>query len=352
MKCSASVVAVLGVTLVLASALGAFAQEAGEKQGQAVRTRVFDVRDLVLPVPDFVGPAFELQNTVVRDEGVAHGTSVFATEGGERQAAATPDEALADFVQLVRDTIEPGSWDEGGGHAIRGRSGMLVVTHTPDVLDRTKALVDQVRAVSRGRMVSVHVTIVRPKPEDLKAVLERRLFLATTPEQRAELRRLSGEIVAEARTLCLEGQRVYTATGRQQNFVQDMTVEKGPATKDEPARVSRDPDIGTVQDGFIVDTRPVVAPDGSVLLDLRASLAFVTGMENWPVGDTGAGAPPIPKAAIQLPHVGTLVFQGQYRLPNGALLFASGGTLFDKDPKDVCALIQVDVVEGVPARNK
>ena len=110
----------------------------GQEKQQAVETRVFDVRDLIISVPDYSGPAFELQNI----SGASHtypwqGSSVFSdtADGGavRGEAGATMEEGLMDLIDMIRQVVEPGTWDEGGGNAIRGRQGNLIVTHKPEV---------------------------------------------------------------------------------------------------------------------------------------------------------------------------------------------------------------------------
>jgi hypothetical protein len=338
----------------LMSVAASFAQEAPDRPLPAPQTRVFNVRDLILPVPNYSVSPLNLQCTSGSRGRTGAGSSIFAdtSELGRDwgESGKSLEESMMDLIDFFQCTIEPGTWDEGSGNAIRGRQGMLVVTHQAEVIEKIKSVLDQLRTEACGKMVSVHVTIVRPKPEDLKQILERKLFLAATPEARAELRKLGGEIVAEARTLCLDGQRVYTEASREQSYVENVTTTTVSEKKDGTSQADQAAEVGAVKDGLVVDVRPMLAEDGSVLLDLRGSLAYLIAMETNPA----AGPPGVvpAKPVVQLPRVAALVFQGQYRIPNGALLFASGGPLLDKDPKGVFALVQIDVVEGAPARGK
>lgn len=348
-----SVVAVVAAVALISFA-ASFAQEAPDKPLPAPQTRVFNVRDIIMPVPDYGVSPLNLQCTSGSRGGTGAGSSIFAdtSEWGRDwgENGKTPEESFVDLIDLLRETIAQGTWDEGSGNAIRGRQGMLIVTHQPEVIEKVKSVLDQIRTDAPRKMVSVHVTVVRPKPEDLRQILDRKLFLATTPEQRAELRKLGGEVVAEARTLCLDGQRVYSEASREQSYVRNLTTTTVTETKDGTSQAEHAAEIETVKDGLVVDVRPMIAEDSTVLLDLRGSLASLTAMEtNPPAGPPGV----VPaKPVVQLPRVAALLFQGQYRLPNGALLFASGGPLLDKDPKSVFALVQVDVVEGAPVRGK
>ena len=65
--------------------------------------------------------------------------------------------ALAELIKIIQNTIEPGTWDMGSGYAISGQtiSGLLVITHVPDVHQRVQELLDMLReARTAGGMVT------------------------------------------------------------------------------------------------------------------------------------------------------------------------------------------------------
>jgi hypothetical protein len=121
-----------------------------------MHTRVYDVTDLLMLVPDFgeTAPAIDLQNTQ-QTSGGGGGQSVFQggssgqeqTRGGE-QAERELEERLTKFRELIEQSIEPTSWNlagstsaaaagAGGGQGrvrVLGRS--LIITNTIEVHEK------------------------------------------------------------------------------------------------------------------------------------------------------------------------------------------------------------------------
>lgn len=62
--------------------------------------------------------------------------------GEERR---NPEEMLNDLIDLIKQTIEPGNWDEGSGNAIRGFENALVVRHTSDAQREVRELLAGLR---------------------------------------------------------------------------------------------------------------------------------------------------------------------------------------------------------------
>ena len=92
-------------------------------------TRIYNVIDLVMTIPDFEGPDFDLEK--VLDQGMDQGsTSLFIEERtsprSERELRERRGDALA---QLIADSIEPTIWQRNGGEfcSIRYHRGMLIV---------------------------------------------------------------------------------------------------------------------------------------------------------------------------------------------------------------------------------
>jgi uncharacterized membrane protein YgcG len=106
-------------------------------------TRVYPVDDLVMEVPNFAGPSFNLQNQQAQVSGGGGGgrggssTGLFTGSGGGGGGAngtyaleATTKQQRADsLVKLIQETIKPEVWRENGGTAsIRYFNGHLIVT--------------------------------------------------------------------------------------------------------------------------------------------------------------------------------------------------------------------------------
>jgi hypothetical protein len=99
-------------------------------------TRVYPVEDLVLTIPDFEGPTFNLHNqgTAVSGGGGGGGgggsgiLSGSTGAAGERQQQ-TKQQRAEDLLQTIQQTVHPEVWrDNGGTAAIRYFNGHLIVT--------------------------------------------------------------------------------------------------------------------------------------------------------------------------------------------------------------------------------
>jgi hypothetical protein len=98
-------------------------------------TRVYPVEDLVLTVPDFEGPTFNLQQSNQTSGqgggGGGGGSSLFGgNSGGATQDTPQSKTARADgLVKLIQETVQPGVWRENGGtSSVRYFNGHLIVT--------------------------------------------------------------------------------------------------------------------------------------------------------------------------------------------------------------------------------
>jgi|GEM_PF-1198385 len=120
-------------------------------------TRVYDVTDLLLRVPDFgeTAPAIDLQNAQQTSGGGGSAQSVFQggnsgqeqTRGGQ-QAERETEKRLKKFRELIEQSIEPKSWDltgssaaavagAGGGRGrIRVLGNSLIITNTIEVHEK------------------------------------------------------------------------------------------------------------------------------------------------------------------------------------------------------------------------
>ncbi|HUU43181.1 MAG TPA: hypothetical protein VMX57_05345 [Planctomycetota bacterium] len=85
------------------------------------------------------------------------------------------EELLHELADVIKDMIEPGTWDEGSGCNIRGLAGLLIVTHTPETHRELRNLLDM---ISRAKGVKSRVDAPAPAqptpPEPGKAVPTRR----------------------------------------------------------------------------------------------------------------------------------------------------------------------------------
>jgi general secretion pathway protein D len=127
--------------------------------------RVYDVRDLLVPVPDFEGPRIELRQASMASSDVgtvgggggggAAGQGIFDQEGagGDRRASEiTKEKLMENFVGLVRNAIDRESWADptsgptaGTPGFIQILNGALVVTQTAQNHQALAELIEKLR---------------------------------------------------------------------------------------------------------------------------------------------------------------------------------------------------------------
>ena len=144
-------------------------------------TRVYDIRDLIINIPDFTNaPIFDLtslsnQNSSSGGGGVGGvGGGVGGGGGGGGQSGGlfgqsgqnqqqnqqntgpTRQELVDSIIKLITDTISPDSWRDSGGSvgAIKELQGQLIVTQTPE---NQKALVNLLEQLREQRAIQVTV---------------------------------------------------------------------------------------------------------------------------------------------------------------------------------------------------
>jgi len=123
--------------------------------------RVYDIRDLLVPVPDFEGPRIELSQAS-QAASQAGGTGSSSSSGGifdddtstseRRDKEMTKDKLMENFVSLVRNSIDPESWADPEGGAgigtpgfIQILGGSLVVTQTAQNHQALSELIEKLR---------------------------------------------------------------------------------------------------------------------------------------------------------------------------------------------------------------
>jgi general secretion pathway protein D len=123
-------------------------------------TRVYDIRDLIIDVPDFTdAPKFDLtqQNnssgTQIGGNGGGGnnggGQSLFGGGGGNggETKGPTRQELVEAIIKLIQDTVASDTWKDNGGNvgSIRELGGQLIVTQTPENQRALVKLLDQLR---------------------------------------------------------------------------------------------------------------------------------------------------------------------------------------------------------------
>ncbi len=115
---------------------------------QKMITKVYPVDDLLVEVPDFVGPQMDLssQSSGGSSGGGSSGSSgtLFTSESTNAKDQQTLKKERADqLVALIMDTIRPEIWRENGGPAsVRYFGGNLIVTAPRSVHEALGGRVD------------------------------------------------------------------------------------------------------------------------------------------------------------------------------------------------------------------
>jgi uncharacterized membrane protein YgcG len=97
-------------------------------------TRVYPIQDLIMEVPDFVGPDFNITqaNTGGGRGGGGGGQSIFGGGGAssnDSDQVMTRAERAQQLIDVITETIQPDIWATNGGTAaIRFFNGNLIVT--------------------------------------------------------------------------------------------------------------------------------------------------------------------------------------------------------------------------------
>ncbi len=137
-----------------------------EELGKNTSTRVYDIRDLIINIPDFNdAPDFSLtsQSSGSQGGGGAGGAGggggggggggqggLFAGNGqqsGSEEKGPTRQELVDQIIKLITDTVAPDSWRDAGGSvgSIKELSGQLIVTQTPENQRNLVNLLEQLR---------------------------------------------------------------------------------------------------------------------------------------------------------------------------------------------------------------
>jgi general secretion pathway protein D len=142
-----------------------------------VVTRVFDIRDLLVEVPDFDNaPSFSLDDQSGNGSGGGGGGGrggggggrggggggggggLFGNSGGQEQKEKTQtlQERMDALTKLIQETIDPTSWRDAGGSVggIRALNGQLIVTQTPE---NQRGLVNLLQQLREARAIQITI---------------------------------------------------------------------------------------------------------------------------------------------------------------------------------------------------
>jgi len=154
----------------------------GEDLDKNTLTRVYDIRDLIIDIPDFTNaPNFSLQSTSQQGQGGGGGgggggssQGLFENADQDRQnqdQGRTRQEMIDEITRLITETVSPESWRDAGGTtgSVRELQGQLIVTQTPE---NQRSLVNLLQQLRETRAIQVTIetrflTVSRNFMEDI-----------------------------------------------------------------------------------------------------------------------------------------------------------------------------------------
>ncbi|HZN68129.1 MAG TPA: hypothetical protein VFB66_22780 [Tepidisphaeraceae bacterium] len=252
------------------------APEAGEK----VVTRVYDVRDVLMPVNEYPFRGNMMPNRqiefppVVARSGGGGGAAQPATGQAPVSSARSAQERIDEVIRLIAETVDPDSWRDAGGTvgSVREIEGQLIVTQTQE---NHRQLVELLAAMRRtkGKMVRVRAQWLLLPPDGAEALLgaagggngaKRDALPAVDPARLAKLP--EGAVRYRAETVCLNNQTVHVISGPARTVVTDVDAQVGTGV------AAFDPVMDLSQTGLMLQVKPLVLPEGNVvLLDLHSA---------------------------------------------------------------------------------
>ncbi len=370
--------------------------------------RAYDIRDLVVRVPDFTeSPEFDLSSIATDDVG---GQSIFEDSSVEEEEQLPRSELLIRIMDLIRNTVDPEGWRAAGGlnSSMEELNGTLIVNTTNDNHRQLTALLAQLRE-QRALQISIDgrflfvtqnfleevgvdvdiawnatneflaspvlignntATMATAEETDVPGSLapvafpsfffsgpggnpvqfliddlQVDLLIRATQEDRRSLS------VNTPRLTMFNGQRAYMTVSRQIAFVSDLEpVGSGDA-------IAFDPEIDVVSDGVVLDVEATISADRRyVTMTVRPSLAQVIEIREFTTqsistiggGDVGGGTPVEGSGAIQQPELQLTTIRTTVSVPDKGTLMLGGQRLRQEIEKEA----GVPVLSKIPVINR
>jgi type II secretory pathway component GspD/PulD (secretin) len=347
----------------------------------------YEVRDIIHPVPNFPGREIN-----INPSGINVAQDIFGDEElEEREGLVVTGDALEG---LIRDNIAPESWDEDPRNSVRiTESGTLVVNQTPEVQEQVVHLLDDLREAT-GIMVDIQARFLKVEDNFLEDIgvdwrglgqpeLGREIGTGTDlgsfyddggdgdVRSRVEnlydiglgdtdvltgagglsfqwtylndlqmqmvLRAVSKserlELVTAPKVLVFNTARANIAVMNQVAYVQDFDVEIAQAAS------IADPIVNVVQDGVVLDVRPVVSADRRfIMMELRPTVAVL----KRPIQQIATTLGSQNTVTIQLPELDIQRVRTTVPMPDGGTVMLGGLKVSEKQ----------DLRSGVPILNQ
>jgi tetratricopeptide (TPR) repeat protein len=296
-----------------------------------VVVRVYDVRDLLVIIPDF---AYTPDNT--------------------KPATAPPpptrEELVKQLTKTIMDVVSTDSWKDRGGSvgALRELEGQLIITQTPDNHRKIVALLEQLRE-ERSIQVTVETRFVSCDHKLIDDLLEqwgqnaKKAALGNNhPTTRPAATPMSGSettgvlladpelsqfmkliqnapesvIMTSPRVTLWNGQRASVKVSSSRTYLSGYT----PTTKGN-GEVRYEPVVKSVDPGILLDLTATVSADRKyVMVSLHPQVTTLLGFDRvpWP------GSPKNVDLMVQEPKTKTSEISTSISIPEGGSLLLSG----------------------------
>ena len=341
-----------------------------------VETRVYDIRELLESVPNYVGPDLSIDGALSNTssggssarQSESYGDEAGLFGGGKEdigEDTPTRQELIDQITELIVTTIgEPDHWlDENS--TLTELNGSMIVKTTPQEHEAIDKLLIQLSS-SRGRMIiseGQFFVVPRSLLEELKGELildaegYEKLIKKLGRGETVNVRRISS-----GRTVCFNGQRVYVYAGGDKAVLSDIEPV--------PDAASVDPTLSVARNGAVLDIKPTITLDKKhISVALRTEVIERAGVTTTavPVGtvrkDVGAlgkaekatdGSGPASreitgKAQLGLIEQDSLTLRSNVRVPDGGAVVLSGiSNQFqdvDADQLEVLFVLRMRVVK-------
>jgi type II secretory pathway component GspD/PulD (secretin) len=296
-----------------------------EDLAQYAEVRVYDLRDLLVTIPDF--------EPIDRAKPVT------------TQPAETRQDRIDQIIGVIEQTIAPESWkDHGGSGTIRELQGQLIIRQMPENQALISKLLDQLHEAG-GVQVTVEVRIVSCDDTLTNALLadwQKAAAPATQPVVKVEpttrpgvsspafhlseaqvnqflLKAQSADaasILSAPRISLFSGQRASVQVTSAQTYVSEYAIVQSP-----DGQKRYDPVRATVEPGLMLDVRATVSSDRKfVTLNLRSKVSALLGMKHvpWPSRPEGS------TLMVDEPQIKSSDLQSTIKIPNNGTVVLGG----------------------------
>ncbi len=243
-------------------------------------TKVYDIRGLVIQVPNFTGaPDFDLNSALSNTSSGGSGggvqfTGTLFSDDGTSGEQPTRTETIGELITLVQDTVgNQADWAAYGGEisSVREITGNLIVRTTPANHKQIQTLFDQM-AQGREKMVSVDARYYLIKSKVLDDLIKKNEgefiipadklegFLKAAADPATGVKRLGA-----ARLAMFNGQRTHLTAANAMSFLSDVEPVSGGE--------GFDPTQSVLLSGARIDVEATVTQNGkSIVMTFRGEV--------------------------------------------------------------------------------